>query len=433
MITWILLAVAGAVIGLLVGQLLEKQVQSVLQALKSLTATALNTTMQHRQSTLTYYRYRQSADAQLADAVVADFLADRYGRTAHELGGKRFPVALLWSNTKRTVSPEAVLGALDTTQPKPLEESLLLDPTSYRKARAFVKRQLEVGPIKYEGVDYCMTTFEPPGSIAPPRVNGRLGLYYDCILTQYALEWELRSALTKHSVAFLSTKGSLPLRERTEATVDDPVCNATNRCAALAISTLVVFKRRNEGYYCLVHRRSQGVAVSPNTLHVVPAGMFERVYSNDNWSVELNIWRELLEELYGQKELEGTGEGRLQDYVRTVAPVALVRDLILQGAASLSVTGVCCDLLTLRPEVCTILVIHDPAFVEAEPMKLNWEYKNVNNVGDGLGAVGWAEIDDAIDDFVLRFPFSATATATLGLGREWIRNCCPEVEGGPVD
>ena len=95
----------------------------------------------------------------------------------------------------------------------------LLRPTTYPEARSFIKHEYEKGPIKDEAVNYRMTSIDLAGSV--PKVHGAFSLYYDNILTQYAMEWELTRALTQLEVrpADLFQKGTLPLREAVELQV----------------------------------------------------------------------------------------------------------------------------------------------------------------------------------------------------------------------
>ena len=50
-------------------------------------------------------------------------------------------------------------------------------------------------------------------------------------------------------------------------------------------------------------------------LHVVPSGMFEAKNSHDPWLISLNVWRELLEEVYGEEEQQRTGTAEFPDYM----------------------------------------------------------------------------------------------------------------------
>jgi hypothetical protein len=329
-------------------------------------------------------------------------------------------VTVLWSNTEKLIPPDSILGSLDATAPEPLRSSATLAPEDYSKARAFIRRQFEAPPseVHYEGVNYRMVRIDLAG--ATPRLHGALGLYYDNILTQYALEWELKKALAAPlpSIDGLGTRGTLPLREAIEADAN-PLLNGAGRCAAITVSTLVVFARPSGGFYSIIRRRSQAVGVSPGLHHVVPAGMFEAPNSQDEWSVEVNVWRELLEEVYNEHEQVGTGLSEIQDYLRKKTPIDVLLALQKAGAAELSITGFCCDLLNLRPELCTVLFVSDTSFAEARAMALNWEYEPEGP--SGTFGVAWSRIDDFIARLGATGGLVVSGAVSLGLGREWVR------------
>ncbi len=367
----------------------------------------------------TYLRYRTVSDSVVDSEELVSHLKKRYSCEAFRLGNRLFPVTILWKNSDRSVNPDSILGELDKSYPAQMEGSAVLGAAEYGQARAFIKRVYESGPIKYEGIDYRMTDIDLASEI--PRIHGAYGWYYDAILTQYAVEWELRKAVSgtkREHLSRLGNSGSLPLREHIEAQCN-PLLSGDGRCAALSISTFVVFQRRQRGFYCLLRRRSAEVGVSPRMVHVVPAGMFEAKNLEDPWSVEINIWRELLEEVYNDVEHLGTGVPEHEDYIRSKIPIALLLEMMARGAAELSVTGICFDLLNLRPEICTALFINDPAFVEAKRMELNWEYES-SNVG-GKFAVRLESIDEVIMEETKRGGFVVSGAACLGLGREWMR------------
>ena len=84
------------------------------------------------------------------------------------------------------------------------------------------------------------------------------------------------------------------------------------------------------------------------------------------FSVLATVVREFVEELYGVEEME-TGDGRVDPqaiYRRREA--RLLNDLLEHGSAALLYSGVGVNLLALRHEVCTVLVIDDPSWYGRE-------------------------------------------------------------------
>ena len=94
--------------------------------------------------------------------------------------------------------------------------------------------------------------------------------------------------------------------------------------------------------------------------------------------------------------------------------------MLNDGSAEFSVTGIVCDLLNLRPEVCTVLFVADPAFAEARQMQLNWEYEPERRQGKFL--VDWHRIDDVIEKDGAKYGIVASGAACLALGREWVKH-----------
>ena len=86
----------------------------------------------------------------------------------------------------------------------------------------------------------------------------------------------------------------------------------------------------------------------------------------EQFSVFATVAREFVEELYGVQELE-TGDGRVDPqaiYRRREA--RLLSDMLKHGSAALLYAGVGVNLLALRHEICTVLVIDDPDWYERE-------------------------------------------------------------------
>jgi hypothetical protein len=84
------------------------------------------------------------------------------------------------------------------------------------------------------------------------------------------------------------------------------------------------------------------------------------------FSVFATAAREFVEELSGVEELE-TGDGRVDPqaiYRRREAPLLI--DMLEHGTAALLYTGVGVNLLALRHEICTVLVLDDPGWYERE-------------------------------------------------------------------
>jgi transcriptional regulator with XRE-family HTH domain len=209
------------------------------------------------------------------------------------------------------------------------------------------------------------------------QLDCKLGTYFHSLSTSEALDPELMEAYaawpdSQPSTAWPRLERRAWLHER----VRDPVMDGRYRSAALGVSTLTIVRVRNrtfDGYKMFLSPRSCTVATQRRRYHVVPSGMFQPFIPSESpdllqsqFSVFATVAREFVEELYGVQELE-TGDGRVDPqaiYRRREA--RLLSDMLKSGGAALLYTGVAVNLLALRHEVCTVLVIDDPGWYERE-------------------------------------------------------------------
>jgi hypothetical protein len=134
-----------------------------------------------------------------------------------------------------------------------------------------------------------------------------------------------------------------------------------------------VRNRSFDGYKLFLSPRSVTVAVQRRRYHVVPSGMFQPFIPAESsdllqrqFSVFETVVREFVEELYGVHELE-TGDGRVDpDAIFHRREAQLLDGMLKAGDAALLYTGVAVNLLALRHEICTVLVIEDPGWYERE-------------------------------------------------------------------
>lgn len=365
----------------------------------------------------TYFRYRDEVVPSADTSDVSLALASRYKCKAVAIGDQVFPVTVLWQNQRDLIHPDKILGTLDYSEVSPRKNSPTLNAREYREAREFIKAIYTEGPIKYEGIDYCMNAINIDGAL--PRIDGRFGRYYDNILTQFALGWELKKALKKaspHAIA-KGTAGILPLREAIERG-GDPLYDGTLRTAAISVSMLMVFDRGEQGFWTIIHRRSKDVGVYASLLHVVPAGMFEAKNSLEKWSVQTSLWREMLEEVYDDEEQQGNGEPGFEDHITSKEPLRSLSKLLNDGRAELSLTGISCDLMTLQPEICAVLLVRNAVLTDIRPMRVNWEYEKHGR--PGAFGTPWERIEAEIKE-VRVGGMVPSGVACFELGRNWLR------------
>lgn len=234
----------------------------------------------------------------------------------------------------------------------------------------------------------------------PLRISCGVGDYFAALDTCDVLKLEAQMAWVDSRGEIANDAnplGNLPLRARLHASCDnDPLHRSGTRCAAVAVSTLICYLD-DSGYRCLLHRRSREkkLAADPDLFHVIPAAMFEP----DPWDREEpydvyeNILREYLEEVYDIKKPEACPQDR--NWYRSVDLVRELDEMIQDGKkASLYLTGLTINLLNLRPEICTLLVIRDLQWRDKSLFrrsKQQWEYDQ-----DGATKVSIADSDTKI-------------------------------------
>lgn len=254
----------------------------------------------------------------------------------------------------------------------------------------------------------------------PLRLRGATGRYYDMLATCAALERELRAAVAEGWMR-------APARATYHRTVPpvDALRRGLKRSAAIGIGTLTVFNDNGE-YKAILARRSEKTAYDSGMYHVLPAMMFGPTTADfadpREWSARHQVLREVLEELFNMPELHQPARW---DFFFDHPALRYLQALFERGAAQLYATGIILNLLTLRPEISTLLLIHDPAWYRrvtapASDIRLATADETVR------GSVVSAPISsDAA--FLARFPpelhlrMPAQATATLWLGIDLAR------------
>ena len=250
----------------------------------------------------------------------------------------------------------------------------------------------------------------------PLKLRGALGRYFDMLATCAALENELRDAAADGWMR-------APSRATYHRAVDpqDALQRGTKRCAAIGIGTLTVFNDRG-AYKAMLARRSEKTAYDSGMFHVLPAMMFGPTtpdFANpQEWSVKHQVLREVLEEMFNMPE-EWNPER--WDFFYQHPALLYLQELMDAGKAELCLTGVIINLLTLRPEISTLLLIHDPewyARITAHdsdiPFKTAEETLSRSVIAAPI-ADDKAFLSQFPAELHLQMPAQATATLWLGL------------------
>lgn len=321
---------------------------------------------------------------------ICEFLAWKYPEYQLFRRGKyQYPVFAVKSLEAQSRLPDSVLiGAFSDPPITPREYEG--DPT-YRK----IITTLGILPEPEKNrPTYAMRNLSHGDDI---HLNCYLGSYFDTLDTCDSLEWEILLAADSHGIFersednFREFDDLLRLRNVLHRYVKDPVVSGAGRCAGIAISTLLAYRDGNV-YRMLLRPRAatRSVAMHKSLLHVIPSCMFQ-IVSGDHereFSVGHNFRREYLEELFDiPEELHQVSAERVEEHPN----VLFLKELLASGRAEFVFTGVAVSLLNLRPEICTLLVIHDEAWHKDQsaptvtgrlPLKLNLEFAIPAELGE---------------------------------------------------
>ncbi len=255
---------------------------------------------------------------------------------------------------------ESVLGALDAS------------PAVGTSENAMSRLALLADTRLTNGHIYVMRRFSPQPRLTLDCAAGR---YFDMLDTCSAIEIELRAAIGDGARQPAALDGNLRLRQAAHAAAGgDPLTSGAGRDAAIGLSMLVAC-RTGDGYRMrLAQRGDGGLGLGCGQLHVVPSGMFDFADARRDYHVGAKLREEYAEELFGKA-------GPALEYLDA---------LLRTGGAQLLLTGVAMDLLNLRPEICTLLIIHTPEwFEQARQARLNDEFLPETAAG---GFPGWVRL-----------------------------------------
>jgi transcriptional regulator with XRE-family HTH domain len=307
---------------------------------------------------------------------------------------KPLPVWAELAPAEQWADVEAPLGQLDLSQPVPDVRTWRYWEPCDPRGEAEFKHHLEQWTRQLQEIrsgrrahldtwnqltyDLQKMTRDEQGRV---QLHCKPGTYYHSLSTSECLDPELLDAYaawpdSQPEQVWPRLERRAWLHER----VPDPVADGRYRSTAIGVSTLVIVRVRSrsfDGYKMFLSPRSVTVATQRRRYHVVPSGMFQPFVPGESgdllrsqFSVFETVMREFVEELYGVEELE-TGDGRVDPqaiYHRREA--RLLSDMLRVGDALLLYSGVAVNLLALRPEICTVLIIDDPRWYEHESGEL---------------------------------------------------------------
>ena len=178
------------------------------------------------------------------------------------------------------------------------------------------------------------------------------GRYFDTLISSYRLSQGLLhddalSHQTRHQFNHQPTFSS-----------DSFNWSAPNLSAALSVSTtLVIFDGKQ--YQLAYAKRSDQVAEDAGKFHLLPSMLLQPnqdVHQRPIYSVVLDmVKQELAEELFSQQE----------EKANSCEAIDTLEQMLSDQGAEFYITGIATDLRTLRPEITSLLVIHDPHWLQS--------------------------------------------------------------------
>ncbi|HEX4863787.1 MAG TPA: hypothetical protein VFV02_06930 [Acidimicrobiales bacterium] len=313
---------------------------------------------------------------------------------ALSLGNDTDPPLPVWAElapSEQRDDLEAPLGELDLSRPVPSlrrwEYWEPCDPNGEEEFRHRIvawDRQVEETRLgrrrhldTWNQLTYDLSSLDRTGMGV--KLHCTLGTYVHSLATSEALAPEIVEAFCAwpdHDPEEVWPR--LERRAWLHERVTDPVADGRHRSCAIGVSTLTLVRVRRlgfDGYRMFLSPDSIGTASRRRRYHVVPSGMFQPFADESEespgglrarFSVRSTVVREFVEEFYGVEALD-TGDGRVDQSAIVRRPEARVlTEMLDRGDAQLLYSGVAVNLLTLRPEICTALIVHDPDWYDEQ-------------------------------------------------------------------
>jgi len=262
-----------------------------------------------------------------------------------------------------------------------------------------------------------------------------MGTYFNSLTTCDILDFEL---LTKFNdwdpnpPQFEAFAQELKLRNHLHS-LESSILIPQGRSAAISISTVVIFRVDND-FKTIIRERSRHVAKSPNLLHVTPSFMFQPVmrFWEEEFSVKHNIYREYLEELFSGEYLEKPEFEYSLNFFYEDQNLKYLIQLVDEGKARFYFTGFSLNLMSLLPEICTLLIINDTEWfknhsrgnevngLQLDILKTNWEFKGIREqkgfLPEGTGLLNLGSDVEIPSQILVPEQFVPFGAAALSLG-----------------
>lgn len=216
------------------------------------------------------------------------------------------------------------------------------------------------------------------------KFKGYLGSYAENVYSNHVLEYELYKLfkqsekknfkeLFKMSNIRNNMHKIVTSKEDFNNQMTNSLCTGDGRNSLLSVQMLVLIKCNND-YKIEITQRSKKVSIAPGCFQLVPSGGFEILNNDDseyskyeledNYSPGCSIFREYLEEIFGNEEFDGNGSGSVNEILLKDQRIKDIENMLDDGRAELYFLGSVMDLSFLRHELSFALVIHDEKYNE---------------------------------------------------------------------
>lgn len=238
---------------------------------------------------------------------------------------------------------------------------------------------------------YMLTQYKLDEKGCIITASAKTGTYEQNVYSSHILEYELFLLYKKNlknidKIPIDKILTLLPMRNsiHLNQTPINVLKSGVNRSCLFGVQIFVIFKAHDDNRYkVLVIKRSEDVAAKPGYFQFIPSGGFEIFQNYDdefilrnNFSVKLALFRELVEEAYGEEDYVHNEKGVPEENILIHPKVGSLIEMIEKKEAFFEFLGSTVDLVTLRHELSFILRIDNINFSKSD-FKPNHESKNI--------------------------------------------------------
>ena len=290
-----------------------------------------------------------------------------------------------------------------------------LDFYDYKNLTDYLQHLYQCKPFTRNGIEHPVTVYYP----SEAQIHDVDSILDPYLPTQEKTDYAFYDYSYLHDLQ--NSKPSLFNGRTFTLNFIRTILRGSRRSAAIGIGTLTVFNDAGT-YKAILAKRSNKTAFDSGMYHVLPAMMFQPTTPDfkhpQEWSIKHQVMREVLEEMFDMPEQL---DPDAWDFFYQHPALVYLQELMDAGKAQLYVTGIILNLLTLRPEVSTLLLIRDPewyARIRAKDSDIPFKTAD-ETVGASEVIAPIATDEDFLayfpDDLYQRMPAQATATLWLGI------------------